>query len=91
MNNPQKQEDFFPELEYTNESNLILHNDEVNSFDFVIDALIEICDHEELQAEQCALITHYNGKCDVKKGENTVLEKMKNNLLDRGLSVTIEN
>ncbi len=45
---------------------LILWNDDVNSFDDVIDALIEICKHEPEQAEQCATIAHYKGKCDIK-------------------------
>ena len=44
---------------------LILHNDEFNLIDFVIDTLITVCEHTDTQAEQCALITHYKGKCDV--------------------------
>lgn len=48
---------------------LVLWNDEVNSFDDVIDALVEICEHDELQAEQCATIAHYKGKCGVKSDE----------------------
>lgn len=87
----QEQESFMSEVESTHTSLLILHNDEVNTFDFVIDSLIEVCDHGELQAEQCALITHHKGKCDVKKGGNFILEKMKDVLLEKGLSVTIEN
>ena len=86
-----EQEKYLSEVESTNKSFLILYNDEVNTFDFVIDSLIEVCEHDELQAEQCALITHHKGKCDVKKGEASVLEKMKNILIDRGLSVTVEN
>lgn len=89
--NPQKQEDFFSELQSSDSSFLILHNDEVNTFDFVIDSLMEVCEHDELQAEQCALITHHKGKCDVKKGTDSVLESMKNTLQERGLSVTIES
>ncbi len=69
---------------------LVLHDDDVNTFDFVIDALVEVCNHQDIQAEQCALITHHKGKCDVKKGETSTLEFMKERLLERGLSVTIE-
>ena len=47
---------------------IILYNDDVNTFDHVIDCLISICDHTPLQAEQCTLIVHYKGKCSVKSG-----------------------
>ena len=86
----QKESSTLAEIESTNKSFLILHNDDVNSFDFVIDSLIDICDHDEIQAEQCASITHHNGKCDVKKGEMQILENMKELLLEKGLSVTID-
>ena len=69
---------------------LILHNDDVNTFDFVIDSLILICDHDSMQAEQCAYITHHKGKCDVKKGPYKVLDIMRQALIDRGLQVTID-
>ena len=45
---------------------LILHNDDIHSFDYVIDALIDICEHGYEQAAQCTIIVHYKGKCDVK-------------------------
>lgn len=69
---------------------LILHNDDHNTFDFVIESLVEICDHDSVQAEQCALITHYKGKCDVKKGHKDELNTMKNKLISKGLSVTLD-
>jgi len=69
---------------------LILHNDKVNTFDFVIESLIDICSHNEIQAEQCAFITHYKGKCDVKKGDINSLKPMKDKLVSKGLSVTID-
>ncbi len=47
---------------------IVLHNDDVNTFDHVIETLIRVCNHEELQAEQCALLVHYKGKCTVKTG-----------------------
>jgi len=70
---------------------LILHNDEVNTFDFVIDSLVDVCEHDEIQAEQCAIITHHKGKCDVKKGAFDVLKPMKDKLSSKGLNVTIED
>ena len=69
---------------------LIVWNDEVNTFDFVIDALMQVCGHERIQAEQCTLLVHYKGKCDVKNGEFSKLEPMCIALLDRGLSAEIQ-
>ncbi len=69
---------------------LILHNDEWNSFDHVIKSLVEICDHDMVQAEQCAYITHFNGKCDVKKGSFSSLKAMKDLLVLKELNVTID-
>lgn len=69
---------------------LILHNDEVNTFDYVIDCLIEVCDHDFVQAEQCAMITHHKGKCDIKKGDKDSLKKMKSILIEKGLTVSVE-
>ena len=68
---------------------IILNNDDVNTFDHVIDCLIEICGHEPIQAEQCAHIVHYNGKCSVKRGTFDQLEPRCVALLDRGLSAEI--
>jgi len=69
---------------------LILHNDDVNTFDYVIDVLIDICDHTLEQAEQCALITHLKGKCEVKKGDYSALKPICEEMLHKQLSVTIE-
>jgi len=69
---------------------LILHNDEVNTFDHVIETLVDVCEHDEYQAEQCALITHFNGKCDVKKGELDYLKMLKEALHEKGLSASID-
>ena len=68
---------------------IILFNDDVNTFDFVIDSLIEICDHTAEQAEQCALLVHYKGKCAVKTGEYNELKPRCTQLLTRGLSAEI--
>jgi ATP-dependent Clp protease adaptor protein ClpS len=69
---------------------LVLHNDDVHTFEYVIDALVKICLHEYLQASQCASITHFNGKCDIKRGDFTDLKVMKDALITKELTVTIE-
>ena len=69
---------------------LILFNDDVHSFDFVIEALIEVCEHELLQAEQCTIIVHFKGKCAVKQGTYEKLEPMCTALLERGLTAEIQ-
>jgi len=71
------------------ESQIVLFNDDVNTFDHVIDTLIRVCNHEPLQAEQCAMLVHYKGKCTVKTGELKKLEPMCTSLLDAGLSAEI--
>lgn len=68
---------------------IILHNDDVNTFDWVIESLVEICEHNAIQAEQCATIVHYKGKCDVKSGDLKDLKPRCEALLDRGLSAEI--
>ena len=68
---------------------LILFNDDFNTFDFVIDSLMEICKLEAIQAEQCTQLIHYKGKCDVKKGAYKKLKTMKDALIDRGLTAEI--
>lgn len=69
---------------------LVLHNDEVNTFEFVMDTLVEVCKHSANQAEQCAMITHYKGKCDVLRGEVAELKEVRDELISRGLKATIE-
>jgi ATP-dependent Clp protease adaptor protein ClpS len=69
---------------------IVLYNDDVNTFDFVIDSLIEICEHDPLQAEQCTLLVHYKGKCSVKKGSFDDLKPKCSALLNRGLTAEIE-
>lgn len=72
------------------ENFLILHNDDEHSFDYVIDALVDICKHGYEQAAQCTLITHYKGKCDVKKGAFESLKPLKSALIKKKLIATID-
>lgn len=69
---------------------LILHNDDIHSFDYVIESLIEVCGHSSVQAEQCTFIVHYKGMCEVKKGSRKKLEPMQMNLVKKGLKASIE-
>jgi ATP-dependent Clp protease adaptor protein ClpS len=71
------------------ENQIVLYNDEVNTFDHVIEMLIYACDHTPEQAEQCSLIVHYKGKCTVKSGSYDDLEPRCTKLLDAGLSAEI--
>ncbi|NNG10325.1 MAG: ATP-dependent Clp protease adaptor ClpS [Arenibacter sp.] len=71
------------------QNEIVLFNDDVNTFDHVIETLIKACDHTPEQAEQCALIVHYNGKCTVKTGEYNDLEPRCGKLLQAGLSAEI--
>ena len=69
---------------------LILHNDDYNTFDHVINCLMKVCGHELEQASQCAHIVHFNGKCDVKYGDFEKLSFMKEKLVNAGLCATLE-
>ncbi len=80
----------FTDIESAGRNSLILHNDEVNTFDFVIESLIEVCEHTTEQAEQCTYLVHYKGKCDVKSGDFDSLRSLRHALVDRGLQATIE-
>ena len=71
--------------------NLIVFNDDVNTFDFVINTLMEVCEHTPEQAEQCTLLIHYKGKCTVKNGSWEELVPMRNEICRRGLSAEVLN
>jgi len=70
---------------------LIVWNDEVNTFEWVIETLMEVCGHSHEQAEQSALIIHFQGKYAVKKGSYETLKPMCDAITDRGICATIEN
>ena len=69
---------------------LVLFNDDHNTFDHVIDSLVEICEHDPHQAEQCALITHFKGKCKVKNGPFEELKPLHEEMGHRDLTVEIQ-
>ena len=69
---------------------LVLYNDDVNTFDHVINCLIRICSHELIQAEQCAWLVHAKGRCKVKNGSVNELRTMCEALLENGLTAQIE-
>ncbi len=77
-------------VEQTVKRDLVLHNDDVNTFEFVIETLIELCDHTVEQAEQCTLLVHYKGKCSVKMGSVEQLMPIHQAMLARGLSSEIQ-
>jgi len=69
---------------------LTLHNDDIHTFDYVIDALVDICKHSSVQAEQCTMLIHFKGKCAVKEGSFNILKSMKDRLIQKELEVTID-
>ena len=83
------QEDISIAEKEADQNEIVLYNDDVNTFDHVINMLIHACDHTPEQAEQCSIIVHYKGKCTVKTGEITDLEPRCSLLLEAGLSAEI--
>jgi ATP-dependent Clp protease adaptor protein ClpS len=69
---------------------IVLYNDDVNTFDHVIDCLMKYCKHDAQQAEQCALLVHTKGKCAVKSGDYSTLQPLCEALCENGLSAQIE-
>ncbi|MDI1235388.1 MAG: ATP-dependent Clp protease adaptor ClpS [bacterium] len=69
---------------------IVLYNDDVNTFDHVIDCLMKYCKHDAQQAEQCALLVHTKGKCAVKSGDYSFLQPLCDALCENGLSAQIE-
>ncbi|TYP97959.1 ATP-dependent Clp protease adaptor protein ClpS [Tenacibaculum adriaticum] len=76
-------------IQETPKHEIVLYNDDVNTFDHVIDSLVDVCDHTLEQAEQCTVLVHYKGKCAVKTGEYKDLEPRCSKLLQLGLSAEI--
>lgn len=88
--NPFYEEDIAVLTETELEHKLIVHNDEVNTFDFVAETLVKICKHNWEQAEQCAYIIHHKGKYAVKHGNIDRLRAMKDAITERGIGATVE-
>ncbi|MAT90754.1 MAG: hypothetical protein CMC35_08670 [Flavobacteriaceae bacterium] len=84
------QEDLATLEKEATENQIVLFNDDVNTFDYVINTLIMACDHTPEQAEQCSIIVHYKGKCTVKTGPYDDLEPRCSMLLDAGLTAEIQ-
>jgi ATP-dependent Clp protease adaptor protein ClpS len=88
--NPRHKEEQETDVLDSNGYMLIVWNDEVNTFDWVIKTLVEVCRHEPEQAEQCAILIHYKGKTDVKRGAYEELKTMCEAIIDRGIGATVE-
>ncbi len=69
---------------------LVLYNDEINTFDHVIKSLVEVCGHDAVQAEQCALIVHLKGNCEIKSGIREVMQAMSRSLNLKGLTSRVK-
>lgn len=72
-----------------NEHQIVLFNDDIHSFDYVIDSLVDVCEHTIEQAEQCTYLVHFKGKCTVKTGELKELKPRCTKLLELGLSAEL--
>ncbi len=77
------------EISKGDENQIILYNDDINTFDHVIETLINVCGHTTLQAEQCTLIVHYKGKCSVKSGTLIDLKPRLKKLIQANLTAEI--
>ncbi|MFT4644639.1 MAG: ATP-dependent Clp protease adaptor protein ClpS [Planctomycetota bacterium] len=69
---------------------LVVHNDDHNTFDWVADALIDVCNQTLVQAEQCAMIIHTKGKYAVKEGDYKKLKPLREAIVERGINATID-
>lgn len=72
------------------QKDLIVYNDDFNTFEHVTNTLIKVCKHDVHQAEQCTYLIHYKGKCAVKKGSYQTLKPLRESITDAGLKATIE-
>ncbi len=90
MKTQQEQEvELLEDTDIEEPKDLIVFNDDVNTFDHVIETLIKVCRHTPEQAEQCTILIHYKGKCAVKNGPYEKLKPMRNAICDRGISAEI--
>ena len=90
MYNHQEEEiELLEEVATDLDKDLVVFNDEFNTFEHVIETLIKVCRHSPEQAEQCTWIVHYRGKCAVKKGSEDTLIPMRNAICDKGISAEV--
>jgi ATP-dependent Clp protease adaptor protein ClpS len=83
-------EELLTETQEANLNEIVVFNDEVNTFDYVIEMLMQTCEHDAIQAEQCTMLIHYKGKCAVKTGDYSDLQPRCSALLEAGLSAEIQ-
>lgn len=90
---PSYQEDVMEEVlevvETTDAMDLVVFNDDFNTFDHVINTLIRVCRHTAEQAEQCTMLIHYKGKCTVKNGSYDFLRPMRESICEAGIDAKI--
>tara|TARA_Y100000589_G_scaffold329271_1_gene375334 strand:- start:294 stop:578 length:285 start_codon:yes stop_codon:yes gene_type:complete len=90
INQIETQEEISVDVKLTKDWSLIVYNDDHNTFDHVIERLVNVCGHTVPQAEQCAVLIHYKGKCEVKTGAYEKLEPMCTSLLEADITAEIE-
>ncbi|MDR6300685.1 ATP-dependent Clp protease adaptor ClpS [Mesonia maritima] len=83
-------EEVLTETKEKKQNEIVVFNDDVNTFDHVIEMLMDACEHDMLQAEQCTLLIHYKGKCAVKTGDFEDLQPRCTKLLEAGISAEIQ-
>lgn len=90
-NNPLESEQIYYEVDEVtvDEQNVVIYNDDFNTFEHVIATLIKVCNHTSEQAEQCTWLIHHKGKCAVKSGEFGKLVPIKNAICDAGIDAKI--
>ncbi len=89
--NPHESEQIYYEVDEitVDEQNVIIYNDDYNTFEHVIDTLIRVCKHNQEQAEQCTWLIHHKGKCAVKSGEFDTLVPIKDAICEAGIDAKI--
>lgn len=85
----EEQVEVLEEVVAVDERDLMVYNDDYNTFDHVINTLIKVCKHTKEQAEQCTWLIHYKGKCSVKKGTYEELKPMKEGICEAGIDAKI--
>lgn len=85
----EEQVEVLEEVVAVDERDLMVYNDDYNTFDHVINTLIKVCKHTKEQAEQCTWLIHYKGKCSVKRGTYEELKPMKDSICEAGIDAKI--